>query len=400
MPPPTQPTSRTTVMIASRCARTIYAQRRALAEHIKSAGWRVILVGEASESDPYAMRLKSLGFEFQSVSVNQKSKSPLSFFFLLIDYIRLFRKFRPDVFHGFTVKPVIIGLIAAHVSKVPVRVCTIAGAGHLFLSGSTFLKSVAIILYRISLKSAHKIIFYNPDDQEMFATYRLHSNCQTLLIPGSGVDTKRFTPSTDLSNLKREPFKVLFIGRLLKEKGIEDLIEAARLLRNKNMRVIVQCLGSIDSNNPSSLSHDILTECKKKALVDFLGTSPDVRPFIAACDAVVLPSYREGIPLSLLEAGAMAKPMIATDVPGCRDVIINNETGILVPVRNPTMLADAISTLANDRGIARAMGKAARIDIEKRFSGSVINEKVLNVYRSLLHCTPEVIYNPNSTVNQ
>lgn len=367
------------VLISSRCAQTIHAQRRALAEAVRTDGWQVALAGDASPGDPYIARIEQLGFDFFALPVAQKSKNPFKVLALVLAYVSLLRRLRPQVFHAFTIKPVIAGLIAAKIVGTPVRLATIAGLGHVFLSSSAPVRWIASQLFRLALGCAHKVFFYNSADRDLFLQLGIVAADKTELIPGSGVDTTRFSPAAGAG--EDQPFTVLFIGRLLKEKGVGELLEAAALLSERGVPVTIEMLGDIDENNPSSVPRSAVEDAQARGNVVWHGATDDVRPYMARVSAVVLPSYREGIPLSLLEAAAMGKPMIAADVPGCRDVVRHGETGLLVPVKDSESLAAAIAALVADPALARRMGAAARHDAETRFDAAIVTRQVLDTYR-------------------
>jgi glycosyltransferase involved in cell wall biosynthesis len=375
------------VIITSRCAQTIYAQRRTLALGLKKRGWDVVTAGDVSEGG-YEGRLSSIGLKFEAVPVSQKSKNPLSLLVLFFSYAKLLSRERPDVFHAFTIKPTVVGLIVAALFQVPARVATVAGLGHIFLSSSGWIQRVTFVLLRVAFRCAHSVIFYNADDLSLFRKHRLVRADQAKLILGSGVDTAHFSVLTESAPAGDE-FIVLFIGRLLKEKGLVELFEAARLLKSRSPRVRVELLGDIDRNNPSSLTAAEVSSAVSEGLLVHHGSTSDVRPYIARANVIVLPSYREGIPLSLLEGAAMGKPLVATRVPGCQDVVVSGKTGILVPPKDAFALAEAIGTLAADVLKAEAMGRAARADVERRFSASVVTDKVIAEYERLLCPCPQ-----------
>ncbi len=349
---------------------------------LRTRGWSVLLAGDAAKGDPFPDKIRALGLDFAALPVNQRSQNPLSMVSLFIAYIVLFRRVRPEIFHAFTIKPMIVGLLAAAVARVPVRVATVAGLGHIFLSSRPPVRWAAVQLFKLALGRAHRVIFYNSSDQELFERLGLVRPGSSLLIPGSGVDIQRFAPTaSDLP--KSRPFSVLFIGRLLREKGVGELLQAARKLRAQKFDVRIELLGDLDSN-PSSIGQATIDAAVAAGDVHWHGATDDVRPFIADADAVVLPSYREGIPLALIEAAAMGKPLIATDVPGCRDVVRDGVNGLLVRPRDVDDLSAAIERMCLDPTEARSFGEAARIDAETRFSTAVVSRQVVAEYQRLL----------------
>lgn len=370
---------RKTIVVSGRCAETIYRQRMQLIRTARDAGWTVHLMGQ--DSGDYADRLRAEGFGFTPVNVDQGSLNPLQLMSLVADYRRALRAIRPDVFHGFNIKPTIAGILGAKAAGVPVRIASVTGLGHVFLSSRRAVRWIAKRLFRLALGAADLTIFYNPDDCAFFLAERLVSPERIATIAGSGVDTSHFAAAP----LPDKPvFRALFIGRLLEEKGVRALFEAARILRARSLPVEIALVGDVDTNNPSSLSRAEVEAEQAAGTIRWLGPSADVAVQIAEADAVVLPSYREGIPLVLLEAGAMGRPRVATDVPGCRDVIISGETGLLAPLGDPVALADAIAALAADRPAAARMGAAARRDVLERFDSAVVNRQIVSEYERLL----------------
>jgi glycosyltransferase involved in cell wall biosynthesis len=375
------PNFRGKLIISSRCSQTIYTQRIHLARMARDNGWQVVLAGDQSIGD-FSALLRLEDFNFVEITVDQKSLNPVHLFRLVGQYVKLFRGERPTVFHAFTIKPIIAGLIAARLSKVPVRIATVAGLGHVFLSSSALVRGLSIALLRIAASCAHRVNFYNKADRDEYVRRGIVPIEKTALIAGSGIDMARFPPLPwpDCS----EVFSILYIGRLLREKGVPELLEAAKRLQQAGVAVKINLVGDVDTNNPSSLSRAEMDAAVKSGLVDWHGFATDIRPHVAKAHAVILPSHREGIPLALLEAGAMGRALIATNVPGCREVVINGVTGLLTPLGDVDALAKAIATLAQTSDMVKAMGHAARQDILARFDTHVVNTIVIDAYETLL----------------
>ncbi|MFL6801818.1 MAG: glycosyltransferase family 4 protein, partial [Sphingomicrobium sp.] len=274
---------------------------------------------------------------------------------------------------GFTIKPNIYGCLAAAREGVP-AIANIAGLGTVFIRRGMLLGLVSR-LYRVAVRRAPVVFFQNPDDRALFLERRLVRSEQARLLPGSGVDLDRFTSAP----LSGGPPTFLFIGRLLGDKGVRELIAAARIIRKSRDDLRIQLLGSLDEGNRTAISRAELDQWLGEGLVEYLGETEDVRPFIQRATAVVLPSYREGLPRSLLEAAAMARPLIATDVPGCREVVEDGVNGFLCQVNEPESLAAALLKLADLPAIERsAMGGESRRKVEQRFSESAVIAAYLN----------------------
>jgi glycosyltransferase involved in cell wall biosynthesis len=378
-----RPSTHGSVLIVSRCAQTISAQRRALMTGLRTLGWAVRCAGETEAGDPYPKRIAAQGFDFHPLPVRQKSSNPFALLKLILACVVLMLRTRPKVVHAFTIKPMIAATLAAWLTGVPVRLVTVAGAGHLFLGKTGLIQRLSLMLLRLALRRAHKVIFYNRDDEQLFRAHKLVLGSQVAHVAGSGIDMDYFhaAPMPDANT----PFTLLYIGRFLREKGVGDLLEAARLLKGRGSSVRIILLGDVDGNNPSSLRLEDVAAAIHAGLVTHLPTTDDVRSHIAAAHAVILPSYREGIPLVLLEAGAMARPVIATDAPGCRDVVRDGETGMLVPVGDPMALAEAISKMAPDQARAVAMGIAGRLHVGAHFSSAEMSARVAALYTQCLN---------------
>jgi glycosyltransferase involved in cell wall biosynthesis len=364
------------LLITSRCAQTISTQRIHLARFAREKGWDVYLAGEQN-SDVAVQSLRGEKFSFDAIRVEQGSLNPISVVRLFVDYCCLIKTHRPSVFHAFTIKPIIAGLLAATFCGVPVRVATVAGLGHIFLSSSTFVRFMAFMLFRISFLGAHMVYFYNEADREEFIQKRIVPRSKAMLIAGSGIDTARF-PARKLPN--RATLSIAFVGRLLREKGVPELLAAMRLLRRDRVPVTLHLIGDTDQNNPSAIPITEIEKAVAEGLIVWHGHVSNVSELLAPADIVILPSHREGIPMSLLEGGAMGRALIATKVPGCRDVVRHGATGLLVPPNDSQAIADAIVLLANDRNLLEKMGRAARADVVARFDTAVVNDLVLQGY--------------------
>jgi glycosyltransferase involved in cell wall biosynthesis len=296
--------------------------------------------------------------DFRSAAI-----SPIQDAALLLRYLNLMRLIRPAFFLGFTIKPNIYGSLAARFLGIPV-INNVSGLGTAFIKKGMITR-IATGLYRKAFQRSATVFFQNDEDRRQFVAAKMVDLARTRLLPGSGVDLERFTPAPMPPG---QPFCFLLICRLLWDKGLQEFVEAASIVKMQHPGTRFQILGFADVDNRTAVPRTTLEIWKSKGLVEYLGAADDVRPFITAADCVVLPSYREGLPRSLLEASAMARPIVATDVPGVRDVVDDGVTGILCEVRNSRSLAAAmLAMIVMTREERGEMGQAGRRLVERHF---------------------------------
>jgi len=330
----------------------------------------------AVPEDDTIPQLRALGAGIEPIAIQPRGLSPVGDLRLLLSYRSLMRRVAPDAFLGFTVKPNIYGTMAAASAGVP-SINTITGLGTGFLSGAA-LQHLISTLYRAAMRKSDRVFFHNQEDLDLFVGKGLIKRAQGAVVAGSGVDLDRFR-AAEPPNRGTDP-TFLFIGRFLKDKGVGEFIEAARDLRARFPSARFQMIGSIE-DHPKAIAREIVETAAQQKIVELIGTTMDVRPFIADADCVVLPSYREGLPRVILEASAMARPVIATDVPGCRQAVVTGKTGLLCDSRSASALADAMSSFAAmTAGERAAMGAEARRLAEREFSEA----RVVDSYRDAL----------------
>ncbi|NEN76403.1 glycosyltransferase family 4 protein [Pelistega sp. NLN82] len=325
--------------------------------------------------------IESLGLKHHVLMMSRSGTNPLSELKSLFSLYRLFKRVKPDLVHLVTIKPVLYGGIAARLARVPAVVYAISGLGFIFIrqkKGVDFLKGLIKYLYRIALGHTHsRVIFQNKDDCATLMQMGAVQSQQVVMIRGAGVDMEEFAPTLNEPPL---PIKVTMVARLLKDKGVQEFVEAAKLDVEK--KFVWQIAGGIDTGNPASITQAEFNNMQ--SYVNMLGERKDIAQLYAQSHIVVLPSYREGIPKSLLEAAASGKPIITTDVPGCRDAIIPDESGLLVPVKNAPAIYEAVMYLAHRADLRLSMGKAGRALAEREFAMPIIIDKHLAVYQALL----------------
>ena len=350
------------IVVAANSSWNIVNFRGGLVKGLVAAGYRVIVV--APEEGASADQVRALGAAVEPVAFRSSRLSPVADLALLVGYGRLFRRYRPRAMLGFTIKPNIFGSIAARIAGVR-AINNISGLGTAFLRGR-LLRRVASGLYRRALAGSSTVFFQNDDDCALFVSQRLVRADQTALLNGSGVDLDRFVPRPERA--ADGEFRFLLVARLLWDKGVGEFVEAARIVRARHPNARFQLLGFVGADNRSAVPRATLDQWCAEGVVDYLGATDDVRPAIAAADCVVLPSYREGLPRSLIEAAAMGRPAIATDVPGCRAAIEVGVTGLPCAPRSASSLADAMERIMSLEPAERtAMGSAARARAERLF---------------------------------
>ncbi|MEO5577774.1 MAG: glycosyltransferase family 4 protein [Sphingomicrobium sp.] len=357
-------------MLSSNSAWNLVNFRRPVIEALVAAGYEVVAVAPVDGTEG---QLEAMGARFRPIRMRGAGTSPVEDLRLLLDYISVLRDERSALFLGFTAKPNIYGSLAARLTGVPVA-ATISGLGSAFLRGG-LLGGLLLRLYRLALGGARTVFFQNPADRDLFIAHKIARPDQARLVAGSGIDLDRFS-SAPIS-LDSE-FRFLLIARLLRDKGIAEFIEAARIIRRRHPHARFQLLGGPGDDNPSAVPQAELARWAAESIVEQLGVRDDVRPFIAAAHCVVLPSYREGLPRSLLEGAAMARPLIASDVPGCRDVVDDGVSGLLCEVRSAASLAAAMERLLTMTPTERlAMGAAGRRKVAAEFDQRLVAEAYL-----------------------
>lgn len=348
--------------------------RKGLVEALLADGHRVSVLAPTDDRSP---EIAEMGCRFVPLAMDVKGLSPLNDVALVKRYMGHYRKERPDAVIGYTIKNNIFGALAARLTGTPF-VPNITGLGTAFLSGP-LLEGVVLRLYREAFRKVPVVLFQNQDDLGLFLTKKLVRENQAMLVPGSGIDLERFAPQAPPE--KDAPLTFLMISRLLKDKGVLEYVEAARRVRQDHPGVRFQMLGPIGSENRSALDAAAVEAWQREGIVTHLGSTKDVRPHIAAADCVVLPSYREGAPRTLIEAAAMGRPLITTDVTGCRTVVDDSVSGFLCQVRDGVSLADAFRRFIDLAPHQRkAMGLAGRQKMEREFD----QQLVIDTYRRIL----------------
>ncbi|WP_420458058.1 glycosyltransferase family 4 protein [Neolewinella sp.] len=368
----------TTVAIVANTSWNIFNFRGGLLRSLKATGARMIAI---APPDEYSDRL---GPEFGATYVpvtrlSRKGTNPAQDAALLLELARIYRRFRVDVVLHYTIKPVIYGSLAAKLVGVR-NISTLTGLGYAFITPG-LVNRVVKQLYRRALRSAHWTYFQNADDRRLFLDNGLVPSDRSGVIPGSGIDTDKFAPD---GAAEAAPLSFLFIGRLLYDKGVMEFHEAARSIRRRHPEVTFHMVGGLDDGNPSGVPSSMVKLWEACGDIVYHGQVSDTRPYIARATAVVLPSYREGLPRVMLEGMAMGKPLVASDVPGCRDTIDEGVNGHLVVVQDAVSLAAGMEKIIHSSPEQRAaMGRAGRQMAVTRFAEPVIVDHYLQLIRQM-----------------
>jgi glycosyltransferase involved in cell wall biosynthesis len=361
----------------------LYNFRRSLAVGLRDAGHELLLI---SPPGPYGARLRELGFRWEPLPMERRSLNPLRELALLWHLIRLFRRERPALVHGFTIKCAVYGSLAARLAGVPARVSAVAGMGYVFSSSdikARLLRPMVRGMLRLALDGENaRLILQNSDDVALFERAALVAAVRIRLIRGSGVDCTRFIRAMEAA--PDRPLRVLLAARLLWDKGIAEYVVAARQLLTQGRQIEFILAGTPDPGNPAAVPEQTIRSWVDEGLITWLGHVDDMADLLGSVDVMVLPSYREGLPKSLIEAAACGLPLVTTDVPGCREVVTDGINGLLIPVRDGHALAQAILQLQDDPVLARRLGEAARTKAHAEFDERIVIQRTMDVYRELL----------------
>jgi len=367
------------VLILGGIAESLIKFRGALIQEMVAAGHQVIACAPRA-SQEVRDALIDMGVIYKAIDLDRTGMKPLQDIRTLFQLVKLFNAVKPEMFFGYTIKPVIYGSIAARLVGVPNIYSMISGLGYAFTKTGFKSRLVGVIarwLYRLALSFNQKVFFQNPDNIQLITKMGIIKNYEkAVLVNGSGVDIDYFRPAPTPSTLS-----FLLVARLIKDKGVYEYAEAARIIKQSYPEVKFSLVGFIDSN-PSAISEQDLNSWIDNGIIDYLGYLHDVRPAISASSVYVLPSfYPEGTPHSVLEAMAMAKPIITTDMPGCRETVVNGENGFLIPVKDIAALVAAIKIFIQEPTKIELMGQASRRIAEERYDVHKVNAIILKAMR-------------------
>jgi glycosyltransferase involved in cell wall biosynthesis len=366
------------ICLVCNTAFAIYTYRQGLIRMLVERGVEVTVIAPRDRTFDL---LKEMGCRCIELQVASKGTNPRDDLRTLWSLYKLYRSIRPHIVFHYTIKPNIFGTIAAKLAGVD-SVAVTTGLGYVFIQQSRAAQ-IAKLLYRFAFRFPREVWFLNKDDQAAFLDRKLLAHPERArLLHGEGVDLDQFsfTPLSDA----RETFSFVLIGRLLWDKGVGEYVEAARRLRATYPHARFQLLGPVGVDNPSAITRAEVDAWVREGVIEYLGEAHDVRPLIEAADCVVLPSYREGVPRTLMEASAMGRPVIATDVPGCRECVADGVNGLLCEVRNVDSLAATLARMLDmSDDERRAMGARGREKVTKEFDERGVVERYKDVIRQL-----------------
>lgn len=359
------------IAVAANAAWNLVNFRMGVLRALVAQGHEVVAI--APEDAAARITLEAAGCRMIALPIDSATVSPLHDLALIGRFLAILRRERPAAMLGYTIKPNVYGSVAARLLGIP-TLNNISGLGTGFMRRG-MLNRIVRGLYIAGLARAHTVFFQNDDDRTLFVRQRLVRARQTVLLPGSGIDLSRFAPQPPRP--AGEPLRFLLVARMLWDKGVGEYVDAARAIKREHPHVRFGLLGGMSVNNRTAVPEATVRGWEAEGVVVHDGTVDDVRPAIAAADVIVLPSYREGTSRVLLEASALARPMITTDVPGCRDVVEDGVAGLLCRVRDSASLADAMRRMiALSPDQRAAMGAAARARVERDYA----EERVVDIY--------------------
>lgn len=364
------------ILFCGNSAWGMYQFRRGVLEALIADGYEVHVV---APPDRISSALEDIGCTFHAVPMSPQGYNPLEDLRLIFVLSALYRRVGPKLIFHYTIKPNIYGSVAARLAGAK-SIAVTTGLGYVFLNVGP-VSWVSKLLYRIALRFPQAVWFLNHEDRGAFVSRRLVDSSKCAVLPGEGIDLTHFRQPSVMPVEPSETFTFLLIARMLWDKGIGEYVEAARLLRNRHKNVRFLLLGPGGSANPSAISVEQINKWQEDGVIEYIGEAADVRPAIAAADCIVLPSYREGVPRVLLEAAAMERPVIATDVPGCKDIVEDGVNGYLCADRSATDLAAKMEAMFR-LGVParREMGRAGRIKVQRDFD----EKKVVAHYKSVI----------------
>jgi glycosyltransferase involved in cell wall biosynthesis len=369
------------VVFVDNDVRSFVGDRIPWARAARNAGFEVHVacpVGDAAE------QLSAEDFQFHVIPMSRCGVNPIRELATVAGLFRVYKRVQPDLVHHLRLKPVLYGSLAARMAGVPAVVNLLTGLGYLFTSsGRTgqFLRPLVMLACRVAFSHPNqRLVFQNPDDSEVFLRSGILPAEKTLLIKGSGVDIDRFSPRPEPPG----PPVVLLASRMLWDKGVKEFVQAARILRASGLEARFVLVGDTDAGNPSAIPAERLRKWRDRGIVEWWGPRSDMPEVLNQAHIVCLPSIREGLPRILIEAASCGRALVATDVPGCREVVRNGDNGLLVPIRDANSLAWAFRLLLENADLRQSMGVRSRERALREFTRDLVASQMLNLYSQML----------------
>ena len=356
-----------------------WSHRLDLARAAREAGYEVIVATRVTD---HGERIRDEGFQLEPLEMVRRSRNPFREVMAIAELVRLYRRVRPDVVHHVAMKPILYGSLAAWCTRVPAVINAFAGLGYAFMNERNGLVRWCVkTALRIVLRLGHSVVLVqNRDDQDRLVGEGVVPASRTRLIAGSGIDVALYSLQPQPSGIS----VVVLPARMLWDKGVGEFVEAARWLKQKGVHARFILVGRRDEHNPAAIPEIRLKEWVQEGVVEWWGHREDMLAVYAAAMLVVLPSYREGLPKVLLEAAACGKALVATDVPGCREIVRDRFNGLLVASKDSAALAAAIEELLSNQALREVMGQRSRTRVLAEWSSPRITEQVLGLYRDMV----------------
>lgn len=361
------------IIISSNILWTITQFRLGLIRFLVENNYDVVCVADTDNFSLLSeMKLSEIKARFIKVSISRKGLNPLNDIRYFINILKIYKTEKPDIVINYTIKPVMYGSVAAYILKIP-SFAVITGLGFVFIKNSILARFVRLS-YKVCLKLPRRVFFLNEDDHELFLNFNLVNLNKCVILPGEGINTSFFSP---VPKKVMGTFSFILIARLLWDKGVGEYIKAIEILNKKqdlrNVKYLL--LGYIDENNPSGIEKSLINKWHKSKIINYLGTVEDTRNVLQNVDCIVLPSYREGVPRTLMEAASMEKPIIASNCAGCKDVVDNNINGFLCGIGDPQDLAEKMLKMYQLSDLERFfMGKRGREKMIQQFEDKIVFE--------------------------
>lgn len=366
------------IMLVGNTTWSMVKFRRGLIKKLIELDYQVTIV---SPFDKHIDEIKDLGCEYININIDSKGSNPVKDLKLVLNFKNIYNSVNPDLIIHYTIKPNIYGTIASNLAGIK-SFAVVTGLGYTFIN-DTMVSKIAKLLYKFSFKFSEKVFFINEDDKSEFINKQLVKQSKIKMLPGEGVNTTFFSNNLEVDKNSTQ-VKFLLIARMLWDKGVGEYVEASNLLQKDYPNVEFGLLGYLDVDNPKAISKIQMTKWEEEDNIEYYGSTDDVKSFISKSDCIVLPSYREGISMTLMESASMSKPLIATNVPGCKDLIDNRVNGYLCEVRNAQDLAEKMEMMLNlSKDERKTMGEAGREKMINEFDEEIVINKYLKTIQEV-----------------